>query len=140
MTNFANWLQKWAKDAIDLAPMLCVLFLGAFLRALQITAGQGAPPRWAQGFMYLATMSTVLLTVVRLDALIYPSAPPAMGAEGQRKVPRGAVLFFRVMQHLCLLLLYISTAAVVLALFTMTPLTAKGTGAIVNVDVPADVQ
>merc|ERR1740133_871268 len=38
ITNLSNFLEKRAKEAIDFCPMLCILFLGTFMRALQITS------------------------------------------------------------------------------------------------------
>lgn len=137
VTLLATFLETRAKEAIDFAPMLCVLFLGTFMRALQITGGQGAPQRWAQTSMYVGTMALVLMTVARLDMLILPSQPEAQKPDG---APPGAkpaanriMAFFFMLHHLCLLLMHVAVAVVVLALVTMTPETAKGAGSLAEV-------
>merc|ERR1719456_757962 len=35
---------EMAKDSVTYAPMLCILFVGTRMRALQLTQNQGAPP------------------------------------------------------------------------------------------------
>jgi len=133
MTNLANFLEKKAEEAIKFAPMLCILFLGTFMRALQITAGKGAPQRWAQTFMYIGTMAVVLMTVARLDLLMFPPVPEGTKPEGAKPSVSRVAAFFFVLQHLSLFLMHIAAVAVIIALFTMTPETAKGTGAIMSV-------
>jgi len=130
MTNLSNFLEKRAKEAIDFCPMLCILFLGTFMRALQITGGRGAPQRWAQTFMYIATMALILMTVSRLDYLVFPPVPE--GTAGTKPARPKTMAFFFALQHLCLLLVHISVVAIIIALFTMTPETAKGAGAIIS--------
>jgi hypothetical protein len=67
--RFQKFLLCEAKDAVDLSPVLGVLFLAAFLRALQVTGGYGAPPVWSQYFMYIACVSIVLMIISQFDAL-----------------------------------------------------------------------
>jgi len=59
LTSIKEWLDGTAKDTVGFTPMLCTLFLGTWLRALQITGGTGTPPGWAQTFMYVATWSSL---------------------------------------------------------------------------------
>jgi len=127
--NLSKFLEEKAKTAIDFCPMLSILFLGTFMRALQITAGRGAPQPWAQTFMYVGAMAVVLMTVARIDTLVFPS----VSTEGSPKPPNRRILaFFNMLQHLCLLMMYIAVVVVVIALFTMTPKTATGSGAMVH--------
>lgn len=37
-----------ARGTVMFCPMLCILFVGLRMRALQITGGSGAPQGWAQ--------------------------------------------------------------------------------------------
>lgn len=128
--NLSKFLEEKAKAAIDFCPMLSILFLGTFMRALQITAGRGAPQPWAQTFMYVGAMAVVLMTIARIDTLLFP----AVSADGSPSKPpnRRVLAFFNVLQHLCLLMMYMAVVAVVIALFTMTPETATGSGAMLN--------
>jgi len=115
LTTIKEWLDGTAKDTVGFTPMLCTLFLGTWLRALQITGGTGTPPGWAQTFMYVATWCIPLKLVAHLDKV--PKS------EGLEKV-------FEICQHLCLLVMYSCCIAIIIALFTMTPETANGEGTI----------
>ena len=44
---------KLAKYTVNMAPMLCVLFIGARMRALQIDPVHGSPQPWAQFCFFL---------------------------------------------------------------------------------------
>jgi hypothetical protein len=48
-----------AADTLAMAPMLCVLFLGARMRALQMDPVGGNPQRWAQNCFYLCTWALI---------------------------------------------------------------------------------
>merc|ERR1719161_628323 len=55
-SKFADVLSL-AAYTVNLAPMLCVLFIGARMRALQIDPLNGSPQPWAQKCFYLCTYS-----------------------------------------------------------------------------------
>merc|ERR1719506_2293002 len=46
-----------ARFTVNMAPMLCVLFIGARMRALQMDPKNGNPQKWAQACMFLCTAS-----------------------------------------------------------------------------------
>lgn len=117
LQRLAAFLRYEAKDAVDIAPMLSVLFVTAFIRAAQITGGKGAPPGWAQNFMYVATWSVLFQILTRADALF----------ENPPKTTRRACVM---LQCLWLLLMCSCVIGVVIALFTMGPEDANGEGAI----------
>merc|ERR1719420_1334338 len=48
------------------APMLCILFLGTRMRALQITQGKGDPPMFAQVAMQVCTWAVLVQTCLAL--------------------------------------------------------------------------
>jgi len=125
--------------ALHLYPMVSVLFLGTFMRALQITAGRGAPQSWAQTFMYVGTMALVLMTLGRVDSFFSRLKPEDDATSGAKPPNTKLIAFFVALQHLCLLLVHVTVVAVIIALFVMTPATAKGTGAIVNLSGAANV-
>merc|ERR1719181_1673659 len=68
------WLQKLetvfnqAQLTLNFAPMLCILFIGARMRALQIDPKHGNPQRWAQMCFYMCAYS-VLVQVILVVAL-----------------------------------------------------------------------
>jgi len=137
LTNLSNFFEKQevsGRRAIDFAPMLGVLFLGLLLRALQLTGGTGAPQPWGQTFMYSATMACLLMIVARVDLLFCPPAPDTKPEGPQISAPlstKGSK-FCAILQYLCMLVMYTSVLFVIVALFTMTPQTADGTGAVIH--------
>jgi hypothetical protein len=55
---------KLAKFTVNFVPMLCVLFLGARLRALQMDPKGGNPQWWAQYCFYFCTYSVLVQTLL----------------------------------------------------------------------------
>lgn len=53
-----------ARGTVFFAPMMCVLFLGCRLRALQLTKTLGQPQGFAQDWMFLTTWATLLQVVL----------------------------------------------------------------------------
>jgi hypothetical protein len=53
-----------AADTLAMAPMLCVLFLGARMRALQMDPVHGNPQKWAQNCFYLCTYALIAQTLL----------------------------------------------------------------------------
>merc|ERR1719178_290962 len=53
-----------AADTLAMAPMLCVLFLAARMRALQMDPVGGNPQRWAQRCFYAASYSLIAQTIM----------------------------------------------------------------------------
>ena len=77
---------KLAKYTVNMAPMLCVLFIGARMRALQIDPVHGSPQPWAQFCFFLCAYSVMFQTLmVILTPFIYPSVTCKKGQfEGKR--------------------------------------------------------
>merc|ERR1719333_2024224 len=66
-TPFLNKLEgllTLAKYTVNFAPMLCILFIGARMRALQIDPKHGNPQKWAQNCFYLCTYSVLVQTLL----------------------------------------------------------------------------
>jgi preprotein translocase subunit SecG len=127
-----RFLETRTQEVIEFIPVLSVLFLGTFLRALQITAGKGAPPMWAQDWMYLATVSVIFLTVARVDELLFDDHSKA-AEKGVASRPSKAVIFFEVLQIGSLLLMHVAVIGIIYAIFTMTARSARGRGSISTV-------
>ncbi len=56
-----------AAHTVTMGPMLCILFLGARLRTLQMHPINGAPQRWAQNCIYMcafALLENALLVIL----------------------------------------------------------------------------
>merc|ERR1719163_506126 len=66
-SNFEK-IVKQATDTVVFAPMLCVLFIGTRMRALQLSHNHGAPPMWVQQSMevcaYAVAVQTLLVLLV----------------------------------------------------------------------------
>merc|ERR1719463_261779 len=52
--------------AMNFGPMLCVLFIGARMRALQMDPLNGAPQKWAQNCFYMCTYAVLAQTLISI--------------------------------------------------------------------------
>jgi len=64
-TDFEETMER-AADTMALAPMLCVLFLAARMRALQMDPVNGNPQAWAQNCFYTCTYAITFQTVLAI--------------------------------------------------------------------------
>jgi hypothetical protein len=64
-TDFQQVLAA-AMPTLQFIPMLCVLFVGVRMRALQLDPADGAPQSWVQEAMVMTTWSMLVQTVVAL--------------------------------------------------------------------------
>merc|ERR1719453_2817761 len=69
-TSTFETVMLGAADTLAMAPMFCVLFLGARMRALQMDPVNGNPQPWAQNCFYACTFAlltqTLLATIIPL--------------------------------------------------------------------------
>merc|ERR1719263_1300146 len=120
-----------ARRTVQFCPMLAVLFLGLRLRALQLTGGEGAPQRWAQWAMVLATFAVLAQVVLVLVAGLGTRAAPETDEDGNvvMKYSTGVLGGVATMlRYVLLLLLSGGAVTVVVGLVTITPATATGEG------------
>lgn len=119
-------------SAVMFAPMLCMLFVGARMRALQITktvdghspAGAG-PQLWVQEAMFLATWSVILQVLFAYMAayILGPGNADFLNEDGMQKtgIPT-SVGRLLVVIHYCLhLCMYGGAVLVMSGVFSMTP-------------------
>merc|ERR1719386_600621 len=114
-------------------PMLAILFVGTRMYALQITDNKGAPQGWVQDGMYMATWSLLIQFVMVLVTPCATGAPGEVDEDGNIKwEPANPILFYAVLaiRWLGFLLLYGGIITVITGLYTMTPETANGRGAV----------
>merc|ERR1719301_104059 len=114
-------LLTLAKYTVNFAPMLCILFVGARMRALQIDPKHGNPQKWAQNCMFLCTYSVLLQTVLVI------LMPFVTRCECKRGASEGDVLFelenktlgivMTVLRYVALLALYGGFTAVMVSVF-----------------------
>jgi len=119
-----------AKATVQFAPMLSVLFLGLRMRALQITAQQGQPQKWAQDGMFLATYAVLVQMIMVFLVPLFTGGPPKMDEDGNVVSQPGnkyVAISLTVIRYLALLCLYGGAVACVVALFKITPASAMRT-------------
>jgi hypothetical protein len=64
-TKFESVMEQ-AALTVNMAPMLCILFLGARMRALQMDPINGSPQRWAQNCFYMCTYALMANTLLAI--------------------------------------------------------------------------
>merc|ERR1719484_281631 len=63
-THKLTAVLQLASNTVNFAPMLCILFIGARMRALQIDPKHGNPQLWAQRCFYLCAYSVLVQTLL----------------------------------------------------------------------------
>merc|ERR1719453_2829848 len=121
-THFENVMMR-AADTLGMAPMLCVLFLGARMRALQMDPLTGNPQSWAQACFYACTWGLLVQCLVAI------TVPLALGkkvtkskVEGDLEVDLEPGAFAWAMCGLrwtIMIGVYVCGAAVVASVFTI---------------------
>jgi hypothetical protein len=69
-TKKLSGLLQLATNTVNFAPMLCILFIGARMRALQLDPKYGNPQPWAQNCFYMCAYS-VLVQLILVIAVPY---------------------------------------------------------------------
>jgi len=128
------------RGTIAFCPMIAILFVGTRMRALQMTNNRGAPQGWAQDCMYLATWSIFLQFCMVLIAGACVGSKAETDEDGNVKwEPSNIYAFYAVqaVRWLSVLFLWGGVIGVIVSVFTITPETATGRGAVPLVgDVP----
>merc|ERR1719271_1580302 len=126
-----------AKSTVQFAPMLAVLFIATRMRALQLTENKGAPQGWVQDGMYLATWSILIQFVMCLVMPLFTGkkfTPDSL--DGSTKSEENQVqnywgaMIVTIVRYSALVALLGGITTVAVGVFTMTPETANGRGAI----------
>jgi len=121
------------KGVVMFCPMLSILFVGTRMYALQITDSKGAPQGWTQDGMFMATWSLLIQFVMVLVTPCATGVPAQVDEDGNIKwEPENKILFYVVVaiRWLGFILLYAGIITVITGLYTMTPETANGRGAV----------
>merc|ERR1719217_1305532 len=118
-----------AADTLAMAPMLCVLFLAARMRALQMDPIGETPQRWAQRCFYAASYSLIAQTIM---AAVVPLCLKAKALPKDDKTVEGDVKYefeggnqgmlpkvLTVFRFIIMLSVYACTTAVVCSVFTI---------------------
>jgi hypothetical protein len=127
------WIFEGAQKTVMFAPMLSMLFIGARMRALQLTKAtdgtippSAGPQRWAQDGMFLSTWSVLIqLIMTILVPICTGSGKPELDEDGNVVTPQGTGKIFGIIcdsiRYICLVSMYGGVALVMYAVFTMTP-------------------
>jgi hypothetical protein len=112
------------QNTVSFAPMLCVLFIGARMRALQIDPVNGNPQKWAQTCFYLCAYA------VLVQCLLLLAIPFGFGGKLNRGATEGDVTFelsnptmmavFTAMRYAVMLALYGGFTAVIYSVCVIT--------------------
>jgi len=106
-TSFAVKMFSAAVESVMFVPMMCALFLGTRMRALQLSRGKGAPQGWAQDYMMLATWAMTFELVVVLATHAFAN-------------PDDKHIASRVAQGVFLMVMHFSVAAIIVSIFLQT--------------------
>merc|ERR1719156_21888 len=112
-----------AKFTVNFAPMLCILFIGARMRALQMDPKHGNPQKWAQNCFYMCTYSVMIQTLLVIIMPLVVSCECKQGAsEGdvvfEMENPTIGIIIMAV-RWICLLALYGGFTAVIYSVFVI---------------------
>jgi hypothetical protein len=112
-----------AADTLGMAPMLCILFLAARMRALQMDPVGGNPQKWAQNCFFVCTYSLIAQTLFAVIVpLVLKGDVKEARVEGEVEFDVGEGLLAKVMtaiRFLIMLSVYIGAVAVVCSVFTI---------------------
>merc|ERR1719421_429460 len=131
-------LREWTTmescmGTVAFCPMLAILFVGTRMRALQMTNNKGAPQGWAQDGMYLATWSIFVQFFMVVIAGVATGEKVKTDADGNATWhPTNIYLWYgvQVVRWFAVLALWGGAITVIISVFTITPETANGRGAI----------
>merc|ERR1719399_2555234 len=121
------------KGTVAYCPMLAILFVGTRMRALLMTNNKGAPQGWAQDGMYMATWSLLIQFIMVLIAGACTGEKAKTDDDGNVVwKPNNLYAFYavQVIRWFSILALWGGVIAVIVSVFTITPETANGRGAI----------
>jgi hypothetical protein len=128
-TSKVQQILEQAKDTVQFAPMLCILFLGIRMRALQLSQNNGAPPLWVQQCMLLCAYSVLVqcILVVCIPMLLGESQD-ADGAPKSNLVGTIIAGILTFVRYCCVLALYGGMVGCCVGVITMTPADTLGGG------------
>merc|ERR1719359_817334 len=132
-------------NTVSFAPMLCVLFIGARMRALQIDPVNGNPQKWAQTCFYLCAYS------VLVQCLLLLLIPLVLDGKLNEGTTEGDVTFtlenptvyavLNAVRYACMLALYGGFSAVIYSVYVIknpngpTPMVSPAMQCVMNLTI-----
>jgi len=122
-SKFENSMMN-ATNAMNFAPMLSVLFIGARMRALQMDPVNGAPQKWAQNCFYMCTYATAAQVIISVAVTLVLSgtSTPNKDVEGDMvfKVENKALgTVLSIGRYLIMFCIYVGFSCVIYSIFTI---------------------
>merc|ERR1719359_1724896 len=121
------------KGVVMFCPMLAILFVGTRMRALMLTDNRGAPQGWCQDGMYMATWALLIQFIMVLVTPCATGTPAEVDDDGNIKCePEHPFFLYSIIaiRAIGFIFLYGGIIAVIVGVYTMTPETANGRGAV----------
>jgi len=122
MSSFENAMLTAVK-AMNFAPMLAILFVGARMRALQMDPIHGHPQKWAQSCFYMCTYAVLAQTLISIAIPLVLNGQVQKGkTEGdmeytvQNKALGGILSFARYVMMICI---YVGFSLVIYSIITI---------------------
>merc|ERR1719451_180282 len=121
------------QKTVMFAPMLSMLFIGARMRALQLTKATdgtipttAGPQTWVQDGMFLATWSVLVQLIMAIMVPICTgTGRPEMDHSGNVKTPEGTGKYagyaIETIRYFCLIAMYGGIVTVMVGVYLMTP-------------------
>merc|ERR1719463_680529 len=110
--------------AMNFGPMLCVLFIGARMRALQMDPLNGAPQKWAQNCFFMCTYAVIAQVLIAIAVPLVLGGSVKKGKvegdmeyEGLKYPILGSIL--SVGRYIIMVCIYIGAACVIYSVFTI---------------------
>jgi len=117
--------------SLNIAPLLCILFVATRMRALQITQQKGAPPGWAQDCMLIAVFCTGVQSLCCVVMPIFVGSACKFDEDGNPDYdlePMIGAYAVSIVKYVALMALHSSVICISVAVYVMTPETAHSGG------------
>jgi len=123
-TKFEQSMMN-AANAMNFAPMLSVLFIGARMRALQMDPVNGAPQKWAQNCFFMCTYAVAAQVVISIAVTLVLSGtaePNKNGVEGDITFTvqnKALGVCLTVGRYIIMFCIYVGFTCVIYSVFTI---------------------
>merc|ERR1719440_980669 len=117
-------VMEQAAHTVTMGPMLCILFLGARMRALQMDPINGAPQKWAQNCFYMCAYALMVNTLLAILVPLAMKGEAKYDAEGLGDVKfevqnAGIGMALTALRYICMISIYAGFSAVIYSIFTI---------------------
>merc|ERR1719409_737857 len=117
-------VMEQAAHTVTMGPMLCILFLGARMRALQMDPIHGHPQRWAQNCFYMCAYALLLQTLLAILVPLVMNGEAKFDDKGLGDVEvevgdKAIGMCLTALRYLVMLSIYIGFSTVIYSIFTI---------------------